>query len=347
MSAAAGAAATASVAPTIIVTSVATASARTADRPARPSRGLFTDVEFAAAGPLTCLPAAPTYARCAVLPTFVVIGAKKSGTTSLHRYLDGHPQVWLPKDKRLEFFTDVNWHRGTPWYESQFAAAGAAPARGEITTSYARYPLVGDVAARMHAVVPHVRLVYVVREPLRRIESHYRYARTEGWETRPIDDAVLGNLAEFVAPSQYAFQLGHYLEHFDRSQLLVVVSEDLRDDRAATMATIFDFLGVDAGVVPDELKRTYHRGEDLRRPPSAVRRLRSSRAYRAVRPRLPSGLRDRAWRAATQEVSYSPEELTLAPSTREELLQHLRPDLVRLRDIMGGSFHCWGHLDGR
>jgi hypothetical protein len=290
---------------------------------------------------------APSYSPPLVLPTFIVIGAKKSGTTSLHRYLAAHPSVWLPPDKRLEFFTDVNWHRGPAWYEAQFAKGANAPARGEITTSYTRYPLVGDVAERMHAVVPAVRLVYLVREPLSRIVSHYRYALTEGWETRGIDEAVLADPAEFVAPSRYAFQLGHFLEHFDRSQLLVEASEDLRDDRAAVMARIFAFLGVDPAIEPAALARTYHSADELRRPPGMVRRLRGSRAYRAVRPLLPAGLRDRAWRAATATPGFEPEQFVLSDATKETLLARLRPDLVSLRDIMGGDFHCWGYLDDR
>jgi hypothetical protein len=282
-----------------------------------------------------------------VLPTFIVIGAKKSGTTSLHRYLAAHPSVWLPADKRLEFFTDVNWHRGPAWYEAQFAKGANHPARGEVTTGYTRYPLVGDVAARMHAVVPEVKLVYLVREPLNRIVSHYRYALTEGWETRGIDEAVLADPAEYVAPSRYAFQLGHFLERFDRSQLLVESSEDLRDDRAAVMARIFAFLDVDPAIAPEALERTYHAGEELRRPPGVVRRLRRSTAYRAVRPLLPAGLRDRAWRATTTTPVFGPEQFVLSDETKATLLERLRPDLVALHDIMGEGFHCWGYLDDR
>jgi hypothetical protein len=283
-----------------------------------------------------------------VLPTFIVIGAKKSGTTSLFHYLRDHDDVWLPEDKRFEFFSGENWHRGQKWYEAQFGNSGGCRARGEVSTSYTRYPTSGDVAARMHQVVPDVRLVYLIRDPVDRVVSHYREARAEGWEVRPIAEAVLANPAEYVAPSRYAMQLGRYLEHFDRDQILVITTDELRDQRAATVAKTLGFIGVD---VPDEpaepaaLAQRFHEGGAVRRAPSFVRAVRRSRAYRRVRPLLPRQLRDRAWQLSSHDPKLEANEFVLDAATRDELLRRLRPDLVALREIVGADFHCWGHLD--
>jgi hypothetical protein len=280
-----------------------------------------------------------------VLPSFIVIGAKKTGTTSLYRYLRAHPAIWLPETKRLEFFSGEQWHRGVEWYEAQFAGSGSFAARGEISTSYTRYPVVPHVPERMHDLVPDVRLVYVLREPVARIVSHYRYALTEGWETRPIDEAVLGDSAEYVAPSRYAMQLERYLARFPRDQLLTITSEDLRERRADTVASVYRFVGVDDAFVPDDLDRTHHEGAALRRASNPVRRLRGSPLYRRLRHLLPTALRERAWHIATRPPELAAEQLELAAGTRAELLDRLRPDLVALRAIVGDGFHCWGHLD--
>lgn len=282
-----------------------------------------------------------------MLPTFIVIGAKKSGTTSLFEYLRAHPHVWLPDDKRLEFFTDENWGRGVDWYEAQFRGAGDHAARGEITTSYTRFPLVHDVAARMHGVVPDVRLLYLLRDPIARIVSHYRYAWVEGWERRTIDEAVMANSAEFVAPSRYAMQLAPFLEHFEREQILLFTSEDLRDDQATTMAKVYAFIGVDdtSAAGADADARRYHQGSDLRRAATPIQKLRASGVYRRIRPALPRRWRERAWTMTTRVPEIDAEQLTLSPETRAHLLERIRPDLVRLREIMGADFHCWGHLD--
>jgi hypothetical protein len=197
----------------------------------------------------------------------------------------------------------------------------------------------------MHDVVPDVQLVYVVRDPLARIVSHYRYALTEGWETRPIDLAVRANTAEFIAPSRYAFQLEPFLARFDREQLHIVVSEDLRDDRVATLRRLYEFLGVDPSFTPPDVDEVRHKGSDLRQAPSAVQRLRKSAAYRAVRPLVPRGVRDGAWKATTREPNFAPEQFVLAPETRDAIVESLQGDLAALRGIMGGAFHCWGYLE--
>ena len=71
------------------------------------------------------------------LPNFLVIGAMKAGTTSLFHYLRDHPQVFLPEEKELYFFTEEdNWHRGLEWYRSRFRGAGDAKAVGEASVGY-------------------------------------------------------------------------------------------------------------------------------------------------------------------------------------------------------------------
>ena len=111
------------------------------------------------------------------LPSFLVIGAMKAGTTSLYHYLHAHPQVFMPSIKELDFFVaGGNWGRGLHWYQKQFAGAGpGAVAVGEASTMYTKYPSVDGVPERIAAHLPEVRLVYVVRDPIDRIRSHYRH----------------------------------------------------------------------------------------------------------------------------------------------------------------------------
>jgi hypothetical protein len=283
-----------------------------------------------------------------MLPTFLVIGAKKSATTSLHRALQAHPDVWVPAEKRTEFFSTDAWDLGVAWYAGRFAKGEGRAAVGECSNSYTRWPNVRGVPERVRRVVPEARLVYLVRDPLARSVAHYRHALVEGWEQRPVGEALLGNPSEFVLRSCYALQLQQYLEHFPRDQVLVVTTEDLRDHRAATLARTFEFIGVapdpsgghgDGGAV-------HNRGEDMRAEGSLVRRVRRAPAYRVVRRAVPARIRDRAWRATTRVPEIDPGALELPRDVRDELLDRwIRPDLVSLRGIIGGDFHCWGLLD--
>ena len=162
-----------------------------------------------------------------MIPTFIVIGAGKAGTTSLWAYLQEHPQVFMSARKELDFFTtEHNWHRGLEWYESHFADAGTAKAHGEVSGNYTNWPDYVGVPERMASVVPGARLVYVVRHPIDRMVSGYRYLRARGLEARPMAQAFRER-PMYTNASSYATQIEQFLEHFPRDQLLVIVSEHL------------------------------------------------------------------------------------------------------------------------
>src|SRR5207244_11766706 len=92
----------------------------------------------------------PLPSPLAMLPTFLVIGAMKSGTTSLYRYLQAHPDVYMSEEKELNYFTGgQNWERGVSWYEAQFEKAGSARAIGEASTNYTNYPQIAAVPERI------------------------------------------------------------------------------------------------------------------------------------------------------------------------------------------------------
>jgi hypothetical protein len=281
-----------------------------------------------------------------MLPTFLVIGARKAGTTSLFHYLRAHPDVFMPEQKRLEFFSGDNWDRGVAWYESQFDRAGDASARGEASSSYTRHPLVRGVPERVAEVVPDVRLVYLVRHPIDRMLSQYRQLVAERDERRPFAEALAADPSEYVAPSRYSTQLERYLEVFPPDRMLVVRSEDLRDRRDATLGRVLSFLGVDPGRRPSDGDREFHRGDQLRRAGRLAGAVRSSRVWRAARRAVPARVREAAWKAGSRPVHVDPAALDVPDELRADLVERLRPDLERLRDRYGAEY-AWGLLDGR
>ena len=207
------------------------------------------------------------------LPTFLVVGAVKAGTTSLFEYLRTHPDVFMPERKELSFFVhEHNWARGLDWYRAQFADAGDAAAVGEASPTYAWWPSFGRVPERIAATVPGVRLVYVVREPLARMRSMYRHAVALGAERRPIERALI-EVPDYLDTSRYATQLEQHLRYADRDRVLVVTAEDLRERRVETVSRVFAFLGVDDRWTPPNLDEEVHTVEEKfapGRPPDAV-----------------------------------------------------------------------------
>lgn len=160
-----------------------------------------------------------------MLPNFVVIGTTKGGTTSLYEYLRTHPDIFLPATKEPRFFTvEDNWHRGVEWYKSNFDAAAGETAVGEVSPCYTLYPALSGVPERMARLIPNARLVYVVRQPIERMCSHYLEHVAHGRQRRPITEALWED-QRYIYGSCYTLQIERFLEYFPREQLLVVTTE--------------------------------------------------------------------------------------------------------------------------
>lgn len=277
----------------------------------------------------------------ATLPTFLVIGAMKAGTTSLHSYLDAHPDVFMATPKELDFFLDDgNWRRGEEWYRSKFAGGVRAVARGEASPSYTKYPAVPEVPARIAGLLPEVRLVYVVRDPIERMRSHWRQNAVYEGESRPVDEALLDD-PHYLACSRYAFQLDQYLEHVERDRVLVITSEDLRDERAPTVERVLRFVGVDEGAIDESrLETEAHTSRATRARGRAGRLARRLPGHGAIARAAPRRLLD-AWHRTTSREIAAP-AMQLSDETQRRLREALAPDVARLRTWLGDDFDGWG-----
>ena len=212
---------------------------------------------------------APLRAR----PNFLVIGAQKSGTTSLHRFLDEHPAVLCARPKEVHYF-NINFFQRPSWYLLHFPfraqasavrrRAGVEPAVGEMTPCYLFHP---QVPARVHAFDPGMKLVAVLRDPVERAYSQYQMGVRKYGDTLPFEEALereerevpveLARMTEdpgyvwphdrrrsYVARGRYAEQLERWLALFPREQLLVLLSEELWSDPGGTLRRIESFLGL-------------------------------------------------------------------------------------------------------
>jgi hypothetical protein len=274
----------------------------------------------------------------------LIIGTMKGGTTSLYHYLSAHPEVFVSETKELHYFVaEKNLSRGIGWYQQQFNTAGGAKALGEASPDYTKYPLYQGVPERIASLMPSVRLIYAIRNPLERIRSHYLHDVARGRERRPIAEAVPGN-EHYLAPSRYALQIERYLEHFSREQLLVVTSESLRHDRPAVMRRVHDFIDVTPDLsapVPDlEFNQT-----DRKTSPGlllrAARQVPGASRLRLIAPRqvmTAERLLGTTRRPIDLESAAMSEELA------RRLLDELEPDLARLHAHVGEGFDAWGLL---
>ena len=198
--------------------------------------------------------------RHGALPNLIVIGGLKCGTTSLHHYLNLHPEIAMSRPKELNFFVaELNWDLGADWYASHFDRAAAV--RGESSPHYTNLPRFEGVADRMRELLgADARVVYMVRDPIDRMLSHYLHNVGGGYETRPLEAALSDPGSAYVARSRYAMQAEPYVRAFGAERLLVIPREDLRDAREETMRSVFEFCGADPGFRSPQFEREWETG---------------------------------------------------------------------------------------
>jgi hypothetical protein len=274
------------------------------------------------------------------LPSFYVIGAMKSGTSSLNRAVASHPSVFVSTPKELHFFVeDRNWSRGVEWYAEQFAAANGATAVGEASATYAQMPFRAGVPERMSALTPDARIVYLVRNPIERMLSHYRYNLGRGRETRPLM-AAFEHRGNYRAFSQYAMQLRYYLDYFPREQLLVLPAEWFFGDIDAAVRRVWAHIGVDGAgidVTPTHVNAT----ATLTAPVGAVRTLRNLKAAQVALKALPTSARKRL-KAGMPQKAVGSQHIELTASDRARLEDEFREEVAGIAPYVEGPFDGWG-----
>jgi hypothetical protein len=267
------------------------------------------------------------------LPTFVVIGAQKAGTTSLYRYLAAHPQIHIPQ-KELNFFCHVPALQHVGRYEAFFSEAGDRTVVGDVSPNYAMFPLFGCVPEQMATVLPDARIVYLLRNPVERAVAGYLHGLHAGTEQEPMSAGVFRGV--HLAVSTYGMQLSLYRRFFSDEQILVVTSEALRHDRVASVRRILGHIGADPELQPAETLETEHHETRLkRRPRPSLRRL----GLGAVAARA-TGVVPQLERLLMTGVDDE-----LDAYSRERIVLHLQSDLRWLftqRPELSGS---WGLLD--
>lgn len=274
------------------------------------------------------------------LPNFVVIGAMKSGTTSLHTYLRAHPDVFMPAVKELDFFDPGGtWHRGVDWYRAQFDGADGSIAVGEASTSYSKYPDVDGVPDRLVDLVPDIRVIYLIRHPIERMRSQYLHEVLVGTEHAPIQTALTEH-PRYVDYSRYWMQIERYLDRVPRDRLLVETAESLRSDRRSTMRRIYRFLGVSEAGWSEDLDIEHHRTAEKKVARAGLVGIHRSRAYRAATRAVPERLKGPVRRLTTRRID--PARGRLDPALARQLASVLRGDLRALRSFLGEGFHAWG-----
>jgi hypothetical protein len=177
------------------------------------------------------------------MPDFVIIGAMKSATSTLHSQLAAQPGFCMSQPKEPNFFSDdESWARGMDWYRGLFAAAQPGDLCGESSTHYTKLPDLPAALPRIAKHLPDARFIYVMRHPIDRLVSQFVHE----WTERTIDGSINGaaeRLPSLIDYSRYSMQIAPWLDHFGHDRLLPVFFERMIAHPQAELERVCRFLG--------------------------------------------------------------------------------------------------------
>jgi hypothetical protein len=292
------------------------------------------------------------------LPTFIVIGAGKTGTSSLYRYLMQHPDIYMSPVKEPLFFAfggralnfngpgdaEMNWRAVTSLdaYQALFERGAGRRARGEASSAYLYYP---EAAQRLHAMAPDTKLIVTLRCPADRAYSNYLHALLSGreplWDFEQALHAEPSRISQgwshffhYRSKGWYHRQLRHWYELFPREQIMVNLYEDLRFEPAAMLRRIFHFLNVDPDYPIDAETRYNVSG-----PPWGIRlRLFLQRGSPLARRMLPDATRASL---KTAVLKYTTGPSVTPWRVRDEMMKDYAPDIDQLANLIGRDLSGW------
>jgi hypothetical protein len=186
------------------------------------------------------------------LPDWLVIGAMKAGTTTVHEWLTAQPECFAPPTKETNFFAKEDvWANGVDWYRNLFAAAPPDALKGESSPLYTLPSKTENAARRIHDLIPAVRLIYLVREPLERIRSQFEHNVSNGRERRSLATALSVPDNAYVGRSLYHACLSPYIERFPADQICVVSLGGTPGAEADCWHRVLRHVGLSTRPVPD------------------------------------------------------------------------------------------------
>jgi hypothetical protein len=271
-----------------------------------------------------------------VRPSFIILGAMKAATSTLHAQLAAQAGIAMSQPKEPNYFSnDENYALGPQWYATHFRHARPGDLIGETSTHYAKLPTFPQTLQRLQRDLPDARFIYVMRQPIDRLVSQYIHEWTEGEIREPLAEAV-GRFPRLVDYSRYAMQLRPWLDAFGWQRVLPVFFDRLRIAPHDELARVCRFIGYDGNPGwQDALARENTSRERSRR--SAVREalLRIPLLRRAFRLCVPH-----RWRERLKDTWRIRERPELPRDLKRDLAVVLDADLAILGEWLGVELDC-------
>lgn len=276
---------------------------------------------------------------------FIVVGAQKSGTTSLFKYLMVNKSICMPREKEAVFFSDdERYAKGYDWYFEEFFSSYTDNAKvtGTVTPHYMSYPQ--KVVERIYKHNPDMKVIMVLRDPIERAISHYKMCIKRGMENRNINDAFLDCLSKeyneskdeidkYIFWGEYDRILSKYNEYFEKKNILILSSRELDTQAESVMKKVSSFLSIDY-IDSEVYREKFHKGGGGRKI-KFVDLLKKNQMIRAAwRVLIPFKVRRNfgywfdQWNTKDVDV-----DLALNQVVEEKLKKHFASEYEMLKDV--------------
>lgn len=274
-------------------------------------------------------------------PQFIIMGAMKCATTTLHEQLNAQPGVFMSEPKEPNFFSDDDqYQKGMDWYLDLFSEAGPADICGESSTHYTKLLTYPEALPRLQQHLPDVKLIYVMRHPIERLISQYVHEWSQRIVSKDLSNA-LKNRPELYQYSSYAMQLRPYLEAFGPERVLPVFFERLKQDPRSEFLRVAKFIGCPQPVQWQEDSGHRHASKERLRDNALRDAIVNAPVLSTLRRQLvPQSVRDRI--KGLWQMQQRPQ---LSDSEQAWLEEKLDLDLAELGRWLGLSLSCRTYLE--
>lgn len=276
--------------------------------------------------------------------SFLVPGFSKCGTTTLCSLLDQHPEIHIPALKEPNFFCKMDYEQRWHEYENLFADSGSATVLGEGSTFYTTVESEQAVRERVKRHYPDIKLIFIARDPINRIESSFREFHHSGprfgFDT-PFDiEQTLQRFPEIISDTLYWSRLNNYRQYFPEQNIHTLFLEDLKSRTRLELEKCFRFLGVDPAVEISQQSRQLNAGSSKLYDSRLLRRIRNNRFTGIPLSKITVNTQDRIFskiglrRRFNQPISWKAE-------TRQMLIEQLRDEMSSFLEYAGKSADYW------
>lgn len=273
-----------------------------------------------------------------MLVDFMLIGAQKCGTTSLAGQLAEHPEVCFCDIKEPGYFQQAeDWRAGLDEYHRLYSPQNGQIC-GEGSTMYTFLPEYTDTFLRIHAYNPDVKLIYMMRQPVERIVSHYTHNFVRKIETQPPEIATISDPV-YINRSRYSVQIRPYLELFGSDNILLLIFEEYIADQISMLKRIASFLNITPSFFDQsdtspkhQSTGSYYLGSE------SLREFTKSSLFRKVRPYIPAGIRQPLRRRLSDKIDEKPE---FSPVLRQTLWRFVEDDITCMESFLNRRLDMW------